>query len=570
MPGFSQRSPVSGGSRVNPWLGARALAVAVITTMFTCSRAVAADPPANSVLVVVVDPGSSGLDPSLVRAAIARELGVDVVESPATGAAGKMTARVYGQGELSMTFESADGAIQVERSLELPRDPTEQVEAMALLAGNLARNQAGELLAGLQKKPPPAQPSPAKPPPSSGPSKTPAKVAPKPPESRALPIARGPSACALARMISAPVRPVNLSLYHPKALDQQSATRTYRAELGLAYSRVGGLRGAGLNVLYLRVDGATVGAAGGGLLTATGAVCGVSLGGAGTLGQGPLDGGELAGVFSVRTGWVEGVQIAGLFAKARGLRGAQLSAALALSDGPLLGQQLGSLLAWTRGNARGGQVSAGMSVVTGPLDGLQVSGLVSYAGQSVQGLQLGGLFTHGTDLSGVQIGLVNRADRVRGAQIGVVNLSRKVDGIALGLVNVVTQGRTQLVAWGDGPARANLGVKYLFGLAYALVGVGGDVEEPSTSASYALGLHLPFDLLWADFDVLYSFVGDQYLRGVQTFHARHELRYRAMLGLEVLPGWFGVFAGGALEHGIDWSGENLGSRPELVAGIGVF
>ncbi len=104
----------------------------------------------SPVLVVLVDPGSTSLDPAQVKAAIARELRVAVADAPAGDGAGTMNVKVKGTTELTVTFQSADGQVDVTRQVGLPPDPAEQTETIALLAGNLARNEAGELLAALK------------------------------------------------------------------------------------------------------------------------------------------------------------------------------------------------------------------------------------------------------------------------------------------------------------------------------------------------------------------------------------------------------------------------------------
>ncbi|HOU92367.1 MAG TPA: hypothetical protein PLU22_15045, partial [Polyangiaceae bacterium] len=105
--------------------------------------------PAPRVLVVRVEPGASGLEPAAVRAAIARELGVEVVEAPVDGALGVLTVRFDAADGLEMAFEKRDTGRSVERSLRVPPDPARRLEAVALLAGNLARDEAGDLVAAL-------------------------------------------------------------------------------------------------------------------------------------------------------------------------------------------------------------------------------------------------------------------------------------------------------------------------------------------------------------------------------------------------------------------------------------
>ena len=148
------------------FLGAAATAV----LWLSASRGVAAPPVA--VVVVEVTPGP--LDPGRVRAAVGRELGMTAVapEDPrATVASGRLAIAARGSDKtLTVTFRTAEGVTT--RTVGLP-DAQQAAESSAvLLAGNVARDEASDLLRGLAKGPtrgarapaaPPSAPSPASP-----------------------------------------------------------------------------------------------------------------------------------------------------------------------------------------------------------------------------------------------------------------------------------------------------------------------------------------------------------------------------------------------------------------------
>jgi hypothetical protein len=66
------------------------------------------------------------------------------------------------------------------------------------------------------------------------------------------------------------------------------------------------------------------------------------------------------------------------------------------------------------------------------------AGLVNIARESAGGFQIGG-FNWTPQMTGAQIGGFNYAGTVRGGQMGGVNIAKKARGFQIGLVNVTTQ-----------------------------------------------------------------------------------------------------------------------------------
>jgi hypothetical protein len=112
--------------------------------------------------VVVVDVGGDRLDPSHTRELVAKELSVEAV-APDDPRASEATGRVEvvtSYEKLTVRYRKVDGP--VERSIALAKDSARAEIDAAYLAGNLARDEASELVGqnGQKEKPAaPAQPA---------------------------------------------------------------------------------------------------------------------------------------------------------------------------------------------------------------------------------------------------------------------------------------------------------------------------------------------------------------------------------------------------------------------------
>jgi hypothetical protein len=149
------------------------------------------------IAVEIVQPPSGALDPAAIREAIARELGRPVVGAAPTSHYVLLRITLDGRGRAIVEYSDLEGEHLI-RELRVGRDPRLAVELLALVAGNLARDQVSELVrryaraqnAATAATPPPtaATPPPAPLPstatPSSSLSVTSAPV-PPPPSRRA-------------------------------------------------------------------------------------------------------------------------------------------------------------------------------------------------------------------------------------------------------------------------------------------------------------------------------------------------------------------------------------------------
>jgi hypothetical protein len=496
----------------------------------------------SALVALEVEAPGLALDEGSVRDAILRELELDRRAAPASGAKMAIQLRVVSGGELTVTIHAGEGR-DLSRSVAAPRRADEVPELTALLVGNLARDEASDLLARLRLPEPE----------SALPQPTPVAVEAEP---------------------VLPLDSVNLSLVYPLTLRERSAERRFALEIGLLYGRIGALSGIGFSLggvahVMGSVDGVVLGGIGywhggaaegvriGGVLGVGGrGLDGVSVAGVTTIERGDVQGVQLSGVVNVATGDLDGVQATGVLNTAADVEGTQLSAGVNLAR-----------------NVEGAQLSAVMNQARGDLDGVQISSGLNLA-KRINGMQLS-IVNVGGDVDGAQIGLVNVARDVKGAQIGLVNVAREVDGVSLAYVPYSERGRTQAVVWFSSSMPTNLGVRFHTGALYVMPTLGYDprgdevILDPidgDFSTGVSLGYRLNIERAFADLDVNYSnrSSGNDYQEN------DIDLRYRVLAGFQVTRA-FGLFAGGGLRHHFRTQApSDQFVKPELSVGIQVL
>jgi hypothetical protein len=135
----------------------RRIALAVVLAGSTAAAPAArAEAPgeAQTVLVVEVDPVASAIDATALRAAIGRELAATAVapdDALAPQARGSITVSIDPQANtLAVSYREGTGP-PILRTIDLPDGVAATSRAAVLLAGNLARDEAGELAASLRR-----------------------------------------------------------------------------------------------------------------------------------------------------------------------------------------------------------------------------------------------------------------------------------------------------------------------------------------------------------------------------------------------------------------------------------
>ncbi|MCU0686930.1 MAG: hypothetical protein MUF34_32570 [Polyangiaceae bacterium] len=297
-------------------------------------------------VVVIVRAEGGTLDAGRVRSEVARELGVPAVAPEKAPAETRGTLTVTWRGatrELVVAYQHpARGALT--RVVDAPDDASEVAHTAALLAGNLARDESGELAA------------------PTGGAETAATVTP-----------------AASRLAA------HFSLFHPISTNRDTPQATVNASFNVIYGRVGGLDGVQLGTVNV-VAGAAKGgqfALGWNWVRTTMSGFQGSLFGVNVVG-GAADAWQMSPAFNYVGGALGGVQLTlGANVAGDAVRGGQGSFVFNYAGGEVRGAQLSSIN--VAGDVRG--LQAGFVNVAGHVKGVQF-GLINVA-DDVEGVPLG-------------------------------------------------------------------------------------------------------------------------------------------------------------------------------------
>ena len=390
---------------------------AIRTSFLVAAVLVAAPAPARAEdpppLHALVSGGPAGTADLVVRA-IAVELGrpVTLLANDAACPAPCAAITIDTQQATATARVTADNGELRQRTISVPSDPAGRADVIALLVGNLARDEAAAIAGELDADEPTPEPSPEPTPepvvePAPTPEPTPEPVVEPTPAPDPEPVV----------VLPAEARPdegrtsIRIGLVSPISIRFGGASQ----------------RGLGVHLLvgYSRESH---------LLTLSGIADVV---------RGDVYGAQIAGIAAVG-GRIRGVQIAGIFAGAGQLDGLSIAGVASRSNGGA-GIQIAGAASVAGGRA--GTQLAGAANVAGKGAGVQIAGAANVAGGSV-GLQVAGAVNVARGhVYGAQVGVVNVAGTVDGVQLGVVNVARRsAGGLSLGLINVVPGGRSELEA----------------------------------------------------------------------------------------------------------------------------
>ncbi len=245
---------------------------------------------------------------------------------------------------------------------------------------------------------------------------------------------------------------------------------------------------------------------------------------------------------NITLGEAEALQVAaGVNVVGGDVRVGQAAAGANVAAGSVWGVQLAGGLNVARGDFAGLQGSGGGNVTGGSVRGLQWAMGFNRA-SDVTGLQVA-LVNVGGDVTGAQLGLINVARVVTGAQLGLVNVSEEVKGIPVGLLSFEKKGQFHVELYGSDIQLTNLAVKFGGKYLYTalLSGIGPDDRLERFSLGLGLGLHLPLgERMWLDGDV----AGSTVLRVRDPFGGSSNFlgQGRLMLGVQLFER-FAFFGG---------------------------
>lgn len=413
---------------------AAALALAVSVTS---TRAAAEEPPpavAEQRARLVLDAAAEGLDVEALRAAIARELGVEVALARA-GVEGRGTVRVRTQARRATVSFASDASAPVERVVDLPRSAATSTEMIALLVGNLVRDEASALVDELRARAGSAGPA-------AGSAGAEAAAAP-PPAAVAPAAAAAPTPAPVAATRSTAGRSVLDPCKRavgpwPVGVDVVPFVGTSSLERGRSSTRVLSL---GLASDY---GAATQGADVAGAASIVGdGMCGAQVAGALSLSLGQTKGTQIAGGVSLSLGAVRGAQLAPVSIATAGVQGAQLGV-VNVSTEEVNGAQVGLVNIARRADAQVGLVSIQSEGKT------YVEGTISEASIATVSVVHGGRKVHNVYGVGMRAGAAGaRLVSVLGIGVRLIDESKwtfDIDALSMGLVRPSSMGTWSMQA----------------------------------------------------------------------------------------------------------------------------
>jgi hypothetical protein len=372
------------------------------------------------------------VDAIVVGSAISKELGVRIVISDGTCELPCLDISVDGSNTATVVYAPRHDAPR-QRTITIGSDTTQWPLVLTLLAGNVVRDEAQDVLAELpsrELRPPPEAdelgdipPAPEEPPPPPLPV-----IVPAPPSSR--PVLPSP----VAPMAPEPPRPhrwLGLGFVPGLSTDlTQIGSVRHFLSLNVLVGVSGGSSGLALSGIADVQRGLAAGFQVGGIAAIARQVAGTQVAGIAAV-AGDVDGVQVAGTAAVADR-VDGFQIAGIAAASRSSADNQVGGIVAVARGRTA-IQVGGIAAVAGGDSSV-QVGGIASVARGSA-GIQVGGIAAAARDAT--LQVGGIANAARGTANIQVaGIVNVAQRVRGLQLAPINVAREVDGIQFGVINV--------------------------------------------------------------------------------------------------------------------------------------
>lgn len=390
---------------------------------------------------------SGSVDAGVIATSIATELARPVTPLAANEACHAPCLAIAVSGTAAtVTFTTASGGTR-QRTIELGADRAEWSQLVTLLAGNLVRDEASDLLAD----PPPVVEEVVAPPP--------------PPPIVAPAIILAPPSVVKPERVS----PIGFGLVPGASTDLFDLDRSHWISIGL----VAGVSG---NVHGLAMSGAVDVAHG-------------------------VRGLQLSGAVAV-AGELTGVQIAGAATVTDLSTGAQIAGAVTAATRSHV-QIAGAVAA-----ARRADLQIAGAVAAADVAHTQVAGAVTFARAS--DLQIAGGVAYTQRNDGFQLAPINIARRNQGVQLGVINIGGGPDGDSFGLINIVPGGRTDVEASVDSNAIGTVMLRHGGKHFHNVYGFGGQNTSETAGAPnndvwmYGLGVGPSFHIagLPADLDAI--------------------------------------------------------------------
>jgi hypothetical protein len=381
--------------------------------------------------------GSVDLD--ALGEALVRELGVNVAGTHGTCDVPCLDITVDGKTTATVVYVPRTGTPRA-RSVALGNDASQWPLVITLLAGNLVRDEAQDVLAGLPDKALP-RPSLHQPPPEPD-AVDPGEAAGAGPDAPA--VAPPPPLAAVPPGPPAPDPEQEHAFFGFGLVPGLSTDLTHigRVRHFLSIDLLVGVSGGSSGLAVAGIASVERGLVAGfqvaSIASVAPQVAGTQVAGIAAV-SGDVDGVQVAGIAAV-AGKIDGLQAAGIGAVSRGDAGSQAAGIASVAGGDSR-VQLSGIASVTRGTA--GLQASGIASAAARDANVQISG-ISSAARGTANIQLAGVVNYARRVVGVQVAPINVAREVDGVQIGVVNVGGSADGFSFGLINIVPGGRYDL------------------------------------------------------------------------------------------------------------------------------
>ncbi|MFP4416254.1 MAG: LA_2272 family surface repeat-containing protein [Chitinispirillaceae bacterium] len=366
------------------------------------------------------------------------------------------------------------------------------------------------------------------------------------------------------------ITPAGFSLWHPLSTSDEQDTLHFN--LGIFYSQVGAIHGAGVSLIGSQINHFLTGFQGSYIFSRV---------------EGSAEGAQVSGIVSSIRGELLGMQAAGIVSTVGGsIGGMQMTGIAGNAGADLTGMQASGIVSRIKGDLGGFQGAGILSYTGGAIRGAQL-GFVAIAKESVSGMQYGfvnvtgeftglryGFINIADKMRGLPVGFVNVADTMTGLQIGFVNVADHIEGVPVGLINIAENGKIKAIAYVSTPSLANVGAKFIINSFYSIVSVGGyelrNENEDYASFSWHYGYQVPLGRFYIGADIGNQILFDRTDPDFGEDSALKSYQFRVLAGVDITD-YLGVFGGvgGAWEH----SGTNFDDgtgEPVFVAGLTVF
>ena len=157
-------------------------------------------------------------------------------------------------------------------------------------------------------------------------------------------------------------------------------------------------------------------------------------------------------------------------------------------NGGLNGIELGGILNYNHGDVKGAQFAGVANINKEHTDGFMCAGFYNLSIADARGVQIADINNALGDFTGVQMGAINYARRLKGVQIGLINVVGEDNGaIPIGLINIVKGGHYELELVSGEAIHTNLNYKMGVEHFYTIFKLGWSTYKNNEVYSVGIG-----------------------------------------------------------------------------------